>query len=69
MRRPLMPPTALATRADVLRVAGQLRREAEQRQRAARLLEAHAQRCTDPTAPAHAEALRRAGGMLAREGD
>lgn len=55
MRR--LPTTTPATRTEVLRAAEQL-------SRAARLLTAHAQRCTDPTAPAHAEALRQARGMV-----
>jgi hypothetical protein len=59
MRRALVIPSipAAATRSDVLRTAERLRR-------AAQLLEAHAQRCTVPEAPAHAEALNQARGMV-----
>ena len=49
-------PTA-TTRDDVLRAAERLRR-------AARLLERHATRCTEPVATAHEEALRQARGMV-----
>ena len=55
MRR--LPPDTPATRAEVLRHAERLRR-------AAQLLERHARRVTDPAAPAHAEALRVARGMV-----
>lgn len=47
------------SRADVLRAIERLRA-------AQGLLEAHARACTDPDAPAHATALRRAGGMVRR---
>lgn len=48
------------TRADVLRMAEKLRR-------ASRLLEEHARRCTEPTAPAHAQAIKQARGMVRAE--
>jgi hypothetical protein len=53
------PLPTTTTRADVLRHAERLRR-------AALLLEAHARRCLDPDAPAHALALRQARGMVRR---
>lgn len=49
--------TTPATRAEVLRAARRL-------QEAARFLEAHARRCAVEATPAHAEALRRAQGMV-----
>lgn len=58
MRRlDLARPTTTTTRADVLAAADRLRR-------AAILLERHAARCVEPTAPAHAAALRQAQGMV-----
>jgi hypothetical protein len=55
MRQPLDIPTT--TRAEVLRAAEVLQREAMH-------LKSHAGRCTDEVAPAHAEALRRARGRV-----
>lgn len=60
---PTAPPDTIRlaayTRADVLAHAERLRR-------AAQLLEAHARRCTEERAQAHAEALRQARGMVRR---
>jgi hypothetical protein len=54
MSQPLTP---LTTRDELLAHAERLRR-------AAQLLEAQARRCREPAAPAHAEALRVARGMV-----